>query len=356
MLITPHLKAYYPFDKLEDLLDFDGVDDYIDCGSDASLRIIGDRTLTAWVKLSAGTYPNAGTNWNIMLNESYQNYGFMWRIAGTAGRQVFRTSQAGASSTQLSSTSIGNNTLHFLCVVISSGTLTFYKDGVSDGGGLITAQVASSSDFHISNNGQAMDGLIDKPQIFSRALSLPEIQRCMKHPDAFISDANLEGYWKLDEGTGSTANDSSGNNNDGTITGASWVQGTWDDSGNRNLGTVHGASLTTGKFGKCYSFDGTDDYIDCGSGNSLDITGNEIALVVWIKAKASQGNYPGITCKGTVVAAATDSYFVRLETDRFLSGGIYTTSLVQTRGTITLNDVICRWYFGCRNSTDGKYQ
>jgi len=29
-----------------------------------------------------------------------------------------------------------------------------------------------------------------------------------------------------------------------------------------NHGTVYGASLTTGKFGKCYSFDGVDDYID----------------------------------------------------------------------------------------------
>jgi hypothetical protein len=35
-----------------------------------------------------------------------------------------------------------------------------------------------------------------------------------------------------------------------------------DASGNGNNGSVDGASLTAGKFGQCYSFDGSDDYID----------------------------------------------------------------------------------------------
>mgnify|MGYP001336521594 CR=1 FL=1 len=39
-----------------------------------------------------------------------------------------------------------------------------------------------------------------------------------------------------------------------------------DFSGNGNNGTVSGASLVDGgKFGKCYSFDKIDDFIDCGN-------------------------------------------------------------------------------------------
>lgn len=70
----------------------------------------------------------------------------------------------------------------------------------------------------------------------------------------------LVGHWKLREGSGTTANDSSRYKNTGTITiGA----GKWIDKG--------------------YYFDGTATYIDCGSNASLDIT-KEIAISVWIYA------------------------------------------------------------------------
>ena len=39
-----------------------------------------------------------------------------------------------------------------------------------------------------------------------------------------------------------------------------------DSSGNENHGTVYGATLyNAGKFGQCYDFDGVNDYIDLGS-------------------------------------------------------------------------------------------
>ncbi len=50
----------------------------------------------------------------------------------------------------------------------------------------------------------------------------------------------LIGYWKFDEGVGSIAHDSSGNNNHGNIIGSSWVPGL---------------------YGYAFNFDGNDDYI-----------------------------------------------------------------------------------------------
>ena len=59
---------------------------------------------------------------------------------------------------------------------------------------------------------------------------------------AFGANPDLLGHWKLDEGSGTTVTDLSGNGNDGTLGGApTWV----DDA-------VHGAVL---------SFDGNNDYI-----------------------------------------------------------------------------------------------
>ena len=74
-------------------------------------------------------------------------------------------------------------------------------------------------------------------------------------------EPNLVGYWKFDEGSGSVAYDSSGNNNNGTI---------------------HGATWTTGRLGSALQFDGTD-YVDCGSDSSLNISGsNGITYEAWI--------------------------------------------------------------------------
>jgi len=57
----------------------------------------------------------------------------------------------------------------------------------------------------------------------------------------FDYDDYLIGYWKFDEGSGSTAGDSSGNDYDGTIYGASWI---------------------TGYSNNALDFDGTNDYVD----------------------------------------------------------------------------------------------
>ena len=68
----------------------------------------------------------------------------------------------------------------------------------------------------------------------------------------------LAAWWKFDEGTGAIAYDSAGNN-DGTIYGATW---------------------TTGKIDGALSFDGTNDYVDCGSGPS---NYDNITVSAWMK-------------------------------------------------------------------------
>ncbi len=73
--------------------------------------------------------------------------------------------------------------------------------------------------------------------------------------------ADLVAYWRLDEGSGTTANDSSGNGNDGTFNGdPQWVEG---------------------YYGGAIEFDGAGDFLDCGSDPSLDLTKWTIAF--WLK-------------------------------------------------------------------------
>jgi hypothetical protein len=74
-----------------------------------------------------------------------------------------------------------------------------------------------------SGTDRLFSGLIDDVRIYNRALLDTEIQQLYNKQQ--ISDG-LVGHWKLDEKIGDVANDSSGNNNHGTIHGASWYP-TW---------------------------------------------------------------------------------------------------------------------------------
>ena len=81
--------------------------------------------------------------------------------------------------------------------------------------------------------------------------------------------------WDLDEGKGDTVRDASGNGNDGKVHGAKWV-----------------------KLPKGYAleFDGSNDYVNCGRGRSLDITG-PVTLEAWINPLAKPAGETGIVGK-----------------------------------------------------------
>jgi hypothetical protein len=118
--------------------------------------------------------------------------------------------------------------------------------------------------------------------------------------------AELVGWWRFDEGSGTIANDSSGNGNDGSFNGdPQWV---------------------VGNFGGALEFDGTDDYVEVPDNESLQLW-ERFTLAAWIyqmessssriidKIGAGTANgphldtHPGTTlrsCSGTCVSTATD--------------------------------------------------
>jgi len=74
-------------------------------------------------------------------------------------------------------------------------------------------------------------------------------------------EINLVAEWHFDENEGTSALDTSGNNNHGMI---------------------HGATWTTGKLGFALNFDGSNDYVEVPDSDSLDIT-EQVTFVAWIK-------------------------------------------------------------------------
>ncbi|MGB7053997.1 MAG: LamG-like jellyroll fold domain-containing protein, partial [bacterium] len=132
-------------------------------------------------------------------------------------------------------------------------------------------------------------------------------------PQELEVDTNTAGLWHFNENSGTTASDETANNNDGTISGATW---------------------TTGRFGFALSFDGVDDYVQMSDAASLDITG-DLTLEAWIKPDALTADHAIITKRD---AGGTCNYQMYLNSDNeglsFYAGGAteYQSSLIPTVG------------------------
>ena len=115
-----------------------------------------------------------------------------------------------------------------------------------------------------------------KQEYWSKRINIALSQDVKKIDDL---DADLVSWWKFDEGNGNIVYDLAGDNH----------------------GVIHGAKWTTGKIGGALSFDGVDDYVDCGNDPSFDITG-PITLTAWVKTSSpSKAIWQGIVTKGEVL-------------------------------------------------------
>ena len=72
--------------------------------------------------------------------------------------------------------------------------------------------------------------------------------------------AELAGWWRFDEGSGTIARDSSGKGNDGTINGAKWADG---------------------KYGKALLFNAQDNYVEVPTSGTLEMDAN-VTIAAWI--------------------------------------------------------------------------
>jgi hypothetical protein len=103
------------------------------------------------------------------------------------------------------------------------------------------------------------------------------------------ADSALVGYWKLNEGAGTVAADSSGRGNTGTLTGST----TW----------------VAGAFGGALGFDGSSGYVRIPDSASLEPAA-QVAVAAWIRNAGSPGDFKYVVAKGAAgcVAASYGLY------------------------------------------------
>jgi hypothetical protein len=130
---------------------------------------------------------------------------------------------------------------------------------------------------------------------------------------------SLAGLWHLDQNSGVTATDSSGNGNDGTLVGATFTG--------------------TAKFGEhAVSFNGVDHFISVPDGDKSLNPLNAITAEAWIRITA-YGFYPSVISKGNVGNYA-ESYALFVDPSGVLSFLVNTDGTSGGRGVVITGPAI----------------
>jgi hypothetical protein len=204
------------------VVDFDGTNDYIDCGNDSSLNPSSAITISAWV------YPETLDNYRYIVTRDVDGNGAYRMELGASNFYVaFGTGSAQSSISVAHGMSV-NNWYHAV-VTYDSTTAEVFVNGVSKGTASISRAMLQSSQPtkigkpHDGTSSNYWDGSISSVSIYNVAKSAEEVyalySKGITYDESSLS--GLVGYWRMGDDTSRvypTIADSSSNSNDGTIT------------------------------------------------------------------------------------------------------------------------------------------
>lgn len=243
-------------------------------------------TVTFWMKWS-------GTNNGMPF--SWTNYD-LWFYGSCFGFNTYSSNVYG-----INSSSLANRWVHVAAVFDNSpsnpSTLEMYIDGIKQNLSLCSGShtprtVSSNAIIGKGFDSYAYVGLIDEFKIYKYALNSDQVKLDYNNGMAMIlgrsgtsTSASSEycvpgdtsycaspvAEYKFDEKIGTVANDTSGNNNIGSITGATWVRG---------------------KIGSALTFDNVDDGVNIANENFTSLT--DYTMSAWINIKGTHKHYTGV--------------------------------------------------------------
>jgi len=281
---------------------FEGSNDYINVGNRASLVVTNAITMSAWVYSDVASAPAYTTVLSKLGAVSDYAYKMDLSATGTKLRGYIIYNATLGCGVADPSTILANTWYHVVYTFDGTNCYLYKNSLVVASRTVIPMSIESSTDptYIGSARGisQFWDGRIDEVKIFNRALSAQEIAadynaglakkssnwatvNWVEPTDAgsLPVDVNTVGYWRLQEGTGTVANDSSGRGNTGTLT--SFACTTLD------CNSASGWS-TNGRKGNGLVFDGSDDAVGLPANACFTSAGN-FTMSAWVKTKSISG-------------------------------------------------------------------
>jgi hypothetical protein len=278
-------------------LQFNGSNDYVYCGTTSSLASNTDFTVSAWIKTSAATEQTVVQQRDTGYNGEY------WMRVGTNGRVNFAVYSSGYQFNFYSSTVVNDGVWHHIAVARKGLTGYIYVDGLLNGQATGTSiqslnavlGVVLGADIY-GTHSKHFNGLMDDVRIYSAFIGDDQIN------DIYLRD-RVFAWWKLDNQQGDMTGDSAVANCTGTLHGNPvW----WPDSG---------------KVDGCIELNGSGDYINFGTGASLDGSVN-FTVAAWVRTSASLDQ--------TVIqqrdARYDGEYWLRVRSDGKVNFAIYNSA------------------------------
>jgi len=215
-------------------------------------------SLGAWVYLNKIPQSNAV----VMQKSGYTaGYRIMIKNNGTVHVGIGETGGGYTSSNN----SLSLNKWHHIFSTYDGTNIRIYINGQLDKTQPYSNPLVNTTSllYFGSTEYPPIDGYVDEVRIYNRALSPTEVKQLFEFAPGPV------GYWKFDEGVGTTAFDSSGNNN----------HGVWQ-------GTL-GNQWTIGKIGTAGNFNGTDTYLTKTDQDTIDIKTGSSTWSLWFKTNQS---------------------------------------------------------------------
>lgn len=210
--------------KYGSALNLDGSNEYVDIGTGPS----SVKSISFWV------YPATTTEYFVNLTSTTD---YIWANAGTVTATGLTSPTIYVNGIQTTTISTGS----WQHIVVTTGT----------------AENASNLDIGRTQDANYLEGRIDQVKLYDYALSASQIAWDYNY-------GKPVGWWKMDENTGTAANDSMGNSTTGTLTNTP----TW----------------ATGKLNSAVSFAGSNQHVLIADDSDFDFADDEdMTLTTWFK-------------------------------------------------------------------------
>ncbi|RKY54763.1 MAG: hypothetical protein DRP89_04610, partial [Candidatus Neomarinimicrobiota bacterium] len=224
-------------------LDFDGGNDYVDCGNDPSLDITDAITVEAWI------YPRGLDAWGwkrIVEKNSWIKDGWTFFHSRFYNSELYVDIDGDCVN---SSQIISENQWQHVVFTYNSVNLKIYYNGKEVYSAPKVYTLSSTNPLivgHANGGGDYFNGKIDEVRIWNVALDSTTIRdwMCKRVTSSHPNWSSLKGYWRFDESSGTSCIDYSSNGNTGTMhnmdpaTDRVWSTAAFGDEGERKTGST----------------------------------------------------------------------------------------------------------------------
>jgi hypothetical protein len=263
--------------KVGNGLSFDGSNDSVYVSRATSLNAAtAGITVSAWVYRNANTQGfvsavsrQQGTTYYETFYLGFENGNYRWFVNTTSGY----------SDVTLGGPAPVNQWIH-LVGTYDGSTVKLYANGVlqfsSPHSGTIptdTTGLTIGAKYHDAAHtpADAFNGKIDEVNVYTQALTAQDVAALYQTRSGPIVRL------KLDETSGTTASDSSGNSNNGTL--------------------QNGPTWTTGRSGGALNLDGVDDSVYINNSSTVSSITNGVTVAAWVYRPATQSGFNSVVSR-----------------------------------------------------------